>query len=87
MTDYASGLSNNGYFSFFCKVKYHFNARWYDADTARFISEDPARDGVSWFAYVGNNPLRYVDPTGLRILDLYDWIIQHQIKDETKMLE
>jgi RHS repeat-associated protein len=56
MTDYASGLSNNGYFSFFCKVKYHFNARWYDADTARFISEDPARDGVSWFAYVKNNP-------------------------------
>jgi hypothetical protein len=47
-------------------VKYHFNARWYDAETARFISEDPARDGVSWFAYVGNNPLKYVDPTGLR---------------------
>jgi RHS repeat-associated protein len=45
---------------------YHFNARWYDADTARFVSEDPAQDGVSWFAYVGNNPLKYVDPTGLR---------------------
>jgi RHS repeat-associated protein len=48
---------------------YHFNARWYDAETARFISEDPARDGVSWFAYVGNNPLRYIDPTGLRRVD------------------
>jgi hypothetical protein len=46
-------------------VQHHFNARWYDAETARFISEDPARDGVSWFAYVGNNPLKYVDPTGL----------------------
>jgi hypothetical protein len=46
-------------------MKYHFNARWYDADTARFVSEDPARDGVSWFAYVGNNPLSFVDPTGL----------------------
>jgi RHS repeat-associated protein len=45
---------------------YYFNARWYDADTARFVSEDPAQDGVSWFAYVGNNPLKYVDPTGLR---------------------
>jgi hypothetical protein len=47
-------------------VKNHFNARWYDAATARFISEDPARDGVSWFAYVGSNPLKFVDPTGLR---------------------
>jgi hypothetical protein len=49
--------------------QHHFNARWYDADTARFVSEDPARDGVSWFAYVKNNPMRYIDPTGLRRVD------------------
>jgi hypothetical protein len=65
-------------------VKNHFNARWYDADTARFVSEDPARDGVSWFAYVGNNPLKYVDPTGLRILDLYSWLNQHQNRGQNK---
>jgi hypothetical protein len=53
-------------------VKYHFNARWYDAETARFISEDPARDGVSWFAYVGNNPLRFVDPSGKIMIDELD---------------
>jgi LysM repeat protein len=53
-------------------IKYHFNARWYDAQTARFVSEDPARDGVSWFAYVGNNPLRYVDPTGLISWDTFE---------------
>jgi hypothetical protein len=46
-------------------VQHHFNARWYDAETARFISEDSARDGWNWFAYVENNPLRYIDPTGL----------------------
>ncbi len=51
-------------------MKYHFNARWYDAETARFVSEDPARDGVSWFAYVGNNPLKYIDPTGLIMTEL-----------------
>jgi hypothetical protein len=46
-------------------MKYHFNARWYDAETARFVSEDPARDGGNWFTYVANNPLRFIDPTGL----------------------
>ena len=27
--------------------------------------EHPARDGVNWYAYVGNNPLRWIDPIGL----------------------
>lgn len=31
----------------------------------RFITEDPARAGSNWYAYVNNNPLRYTDPTGL----------------------
>ncbi len=44
---------------------YYFNARWYDAGTGRFISEDPARDGSNWFIYVSNNPLKFTDPTGL----------------------
>ena len=45
---------------------YYFNARWYNPETGRFASEDPARDGINWYAYVGNNPLKYTDPTGLR---------------------
>ena len=45
---------------------YYFNARWYDASTGRFITEDPARDGQNWFNYVSNNPLKFVDPTGMR---------------------
>jgi RHS repeat-associated protein len=44
---------------------YYFNARWYEADLGRFISEDPARDGGNWYVYAGNNPLRYVDPSGI----------------------
>ena len=44
---------------------YYFNARWYDPELGRFISEDPAQDGVNWYVYVSNNPLKYVDPTGL----------------------
>ena len=43
---------------------YYFNARWYDPQLGRFISEDPARDGDNWVAYVGNRPLVYTDPDG-----------------------
>jgi RHS repeat-associated protein len=45
---------------------YYFDARWYDPDNGRFISEDPAQDGLNWFIYAGNNPLTYRDPTGLK---------------------
>jgi RHS repeat-associated protein len=51
---------------------YYFNARWYDPGTGRFITEDPARDGASWFAYVANNPLIYIDPSGLLLADIFD---------------
>jgi RHS repeat-associated protein len=44
---------------------YYFNARWYDADLGRFVTEDPARDGTNWYEYCKNNPLKYMDPTGL----------------------
>ena len=45
--------------------EYYSNARWYDPTLGRFITEDPARDGDNWFAYVSNNPLTFTDPTGL----------------------
>ena len=39
--------------------------RYYDPAIGRFITEDPAKDGLNWYAYCGNNPIRYVDPWGL----------------------
>lgn len=50
---------------------YYYNARWYDPQLGRFITEDPIRDGVNWFVYVNNNPLNYIDPTGLETVIFY----------------
>jgi hypothetical protein len=50
---------------------YYFDSRWYDPNLGRFITEDPARDGGNWFAYCGNNPLNFTDPTGLDASDFY----------------
>jgi RHS repeat-associated protein len=44
---------------------YYFNARYYDASMGRFISEDPARDEMNWYAYCGNNPVSFTDPMGM----------------------
>lgn len=43
---------------------YYFNARYYDPVTGRFITPDPNKDGVNWYVYCYNNPLRYKDQTG-----------------------
>ena len=40
--------------------------RYYDAALGRFITRDPASVGPNLYVYVSNNPLKYVDPTGLR---------------------
>ena len=47
---------------------YYMRARYYDPQIGRFISEDPIGfDGgqVNLMAYVGNNPINFIDPLGL----------------------
>ena len=49
---------------------YYYRARYYDADTGRFISEDPigfAGGDANLYAYVFNNPVNLVDPLGLEV--------------------
>ncbi|MFC2143480.1 RHS repeat-associated core domain-containing protein [Candidatus Aenigmatarchaeota archaeon] len=48
------------------KSLYYYGARYYDPIVARFISVDPIfSPTVSPYAYVANNPLKYVDPSGM----------------------
>ena len=54
--DSVTGLSDYGF-------------RDYSPVHARFITEDPIRDGENWFAYVGNNPVNFIDPWGLSAVD------------------
>ena len=42
-----------------------YGFRDYSPTHARFITEDPIRDGENWFSYVGNNPVNWIDPWGL----------------------
>lgn len=47
---------------------YHYRARYYSPGLQRFISEDPIGFGggdTNLYAYVGNEPIQRVDPSGL----------------------
>ena len=46
--------------------------RYYNSSTGRFITEDPAQDGVNWYSYCMNNPVMYTDPWGLAPGDLIE---------------
>ena len=42
----------------------YLRARYYSPEIQRFISEDPIKDGINWYAYCGNNPTNAHDPSG-----------------------
>ena len=42
----------------------YLRARYYSPDLQRFIFEDPIRDGNNWYAYCGNNAVKFIDPLG-----------------------
>ncbi|AZZ36490.1 hypothetical protein CIK05_06695 [Bdellovibrio sp. qaytius] len=50
-----------------------FGARWYDPQIGRWVSKDPTGfngGDTNLYAYVGGDPMSYVDPTGLKINDM-----------------
>src|SRR5690625_144894 len=49
---------------------YYYGARYYDPKWSTFLTPDPALEsypGISPYAYTLNNPVRYVDPTGMYV--------------------
>ncbi len=45
---------------------YNFRARWYDAETGRWLSKDPIgiNGGLNQYVFCGNNPVMFLDPEG-----------------------
>jgi RHS repeat-associated protein len=44
---------------------YYLRHRYMNPTAGRFLSEDPIRDELNWYTYVGNDPINYIDPWGL----------------------
>ncbi len=60
----------------------YMRARYYEPLTGRFISEDPARDGVNWYLYADGNPVGKVDNDGHKsiIENIFAMIVYDIIK-------
>ena len=66
-------MGNNVYSPFGYRGEYtdsesglvYLRARMYDAETGRFVNEDPIREGFNWYIYCAGNPIFYMDSTGM----------------------
>ncbi|MCP4269320.1 MAG: hypothetical protein GY777_27745, partial [Candidatus Brocadiaceae bacterium] len=66
----TSTITNNLRFAgqyFDAETGLHYNwNRYYDPETGRYMRVDPVGEGLNLYLYVQNNPLKYIDPRGLR---------------------
>jgi len=42
----------------------YMRARYYEPSSGRFLTEDPAKDGINWYGYCANDPVSRVDADG-----------------------
>jgi RHS repeat-associated protein len=54
---------------------YFFRARWYDPMTGRWLSNDPIgiSGGLNQSVFCADDPVNFMDPDGLRWVDVYVW--------------
>jgi RHS repeat-associated protein len=52
----------------------YLRARYYDPSIGRFLTEDPSRSGLNWYAYCAGNPIALVDPSGLVEVGLREYM-------------
>jgi RHS repeat-associated protein len=43
----------------------YMRARYYEPGTGRFVSEDPAMDGLDWYVYCNDSPTMHLDESGM----------------------
>ncbi len=56
---------------------YYYRARYYNPQIGRFLQTDPIgySNGINWYKYCLNNPVRYIDITGMEPIDPVDaWL-------------
>lgn len=62
---------------------YHYGVRYYDPQLGRWHTMDPVDEFYSPYVYVGNNPVRFIDPDGMA-MDDYTVDKQGKITLDTK---
>ncbi|CAA6798511.1 MAG: RHS repeat-associated protein, partial [uncultured Sulfurovum sp.] len=58
---------------------YYYRARYYDSSTQRFLSLDPigfSSGDFNFYRYVGNSPVGWIDPFGLKQGGKWDSILE-----------
>ena len=69
---------------------YYYNARFYDPEDGRFLTQDTYRgenmepDTLHLYAYCANNPVNYVDPSGHTFKSLYSTLSKAQKRKLSK---
>lgn len=77
---------------------YYFGARYYDPHLGRFISPDPlylsdpercvtTPIGCGLYAYASNNPMAFIDPTGLKATVAGDEAYRRQVEENLQRID